>query len=464
MTTGDSAITSQRASSYLELDNDYNFIPYNTRPLDAVRVTMAHEFFHAIHFGMDYTEYEGTPSDARLYWWEMSATWMEEMAYDGINDYYGYLPGFYDFPWVSLTDFTVGFSMHPYGSAVFPIFLTEKWDTSLVQNIWFRCRDYGTGAQFLRAADDAIFHFDSLLKADQIAADSSYIDSVYHLRHAFHEFAIWNLFTGNRASRAPAGIGFSEGGNYSMIDDSAFVFLDEYPINMPWPNWRDIFPYYAARVPQNLAANYINLTAVSLFDSLEFAFYGARNISIELGWDLSLVAFPFNPLEPAIIKTSSQGIESGHIEDLWYTRNYYNIVAIPTAVSIYNSAYPGSFGYSYFVLDTPSMDISQYVIMAPYPNPVIVSSGNDKVSFRLARPLLRQQESYFKVYIYDIAGEKIRELDLIREEQNLLILEWNLENHRKEKVAPGVYLALCRATFSDNTPELIKKYKLAIIK
>jgi hypothetical protein len=463
MTTGDSAVSSQRATSYLEIDNDYNFFPYTTRPLDAARVTIAHEFFHAVHFGMDYTEYEGTPSDPRLYWWEMSATWMEEMAYDGINDYYGYLPGFYDYPWVSLTDFTVGFSMHPYGSAVFPIFLTEKWDTLLVQDIWFRCRDYGTGAQFLRAADDAIFHFDSLMKADQILADSSYIDSVYHLHHAFREFAVWNLFTGSRAARAPAGIGFSERANYSMIPDSAFITHDTYPLKMIWPNWRDSLPYYGVRVPQNLGANYINLESISLLDSLRFAFYGVRNTTIDLKWDLSMVAFPLNVNNPAVVDMKSQAA-TGVLLDLWQTGDYYNIVAIPTPVSIYNSAYPGSYGFAYLISDTADIDTSGYEIMAPYPNPMVVSSNDDIITFRLRQPLVRTKSASFKVYIYDIAGEKIKELEFIVEDQDLLTLKWPLDNHRKEKVAPGVYLALCRATFSDGTPELIKKFKLAVIK
>lgn len=466
LTSGDSTVSSQRATSYLEIDNDYNFVPYTTRPLDAIRVTIAHEFFHAIHFGMDYTEYEGanTVQDpARLYWWEMSATWMEEMAYDNINDYYGYLPGYYDYPWVSLVDFSVGFSMHPYGSAIFPIFLTEKWDTSIVQDIWFRCRDYGTGAQFLRAADDAIFHFDSLKKADDIAGHPSYIDSVYHLHDAFQEFAVWNLFTGSRASRAPAGLGFSEAANYAMIPDSAFLTHDSYPIKMIWPNWRDSLQYFGARVPQNLAANYINLTAVSLLDSLEFVFFGVRNASVGLRWDLSVVGFPLDPLEPAVVKMSSQPEPTGHINDLWHTEAFYNIVAIPTPASIYNSAYPASNGYAYLISDSAEIDTSGYTIKSPFPNPMVVSSGDDKITFRLERPLQQDQSAYFKVLIFDIAGEKIKELDG-QELQTFLDAYWHLDNAKGEKVAPGVYLALCRATFSDDTPEIIKKFKLAVIK
>ena len=77
----DIQIDNQTLTSYIELDNDYDFYPYNEfegdprdfdRRLDAVRVTVAHEFQHSIHFTMDFGEFEGTLSNPRLYWWEMS--------------------------------------------------------------------------------------------------------------------------------------------------------------------------------------------------------------------------------------------------------------------------------------------------------------------------------------------------------------------------------------------------------
>ena len=124
-TSLDSTLTYTTATSFIEIDNDYNFDPYRNRPLDAARVTIAHEFFHVIHFGMDYREFDVISPSAQLYWWEMSATWMEEMAYTNINDYYGYLPYFLDYPWVSLLSFVQGYSAHPYGSVLLsPLFVT----------------------------------------------------------------------------------------------------------------------------------------------------------------------------------------------------------------------------------------------------------------------------------------------------------------------------------------------------
>ncbi|UCC44948.1 MAG: hypothetical protein JSU65_03220, partial [Candidatus Zixiibacteriota bacterium] len=87
----------QHSPGWVEIDNDYQepgFGSYVSRPLDAVRVTLAHEFFHTIHFSLDRKE------SRALY--EMSAVWMEEEQYDHINDYYIWLPVFYNHPRVSL--------------------------------------------------------------------------------------------------------------------------------------------------------------------------------------------------------------------------------------------------------------------------------------------------------------------------------------------------------------------------
>lgn len=78
--------------SYIEIDNDYtDFIYKETRGLEALKVSLAHEFFHAIHFG-----YYEAPD---VSWWrEASATWMEEVAYPEADDYLQYLDSFLMYP------------------------------------------------------------------------------------------------------------------------------------------------------------------------------------------------------------------------------------------------------------------------------------------------------------------------------------------------------------------------------
>ncbi|MCH9023709.1 MAG: hypothetical protein IH931_00085 [candidate division Zixibacteria bacterium] len=214
-------IGSLRGTSFIELDNDYqesSFSTYNSRPLDAVRVTAAHEYFHAVHFGIDFTEMEDWNSPTqRRYWYEMSATWMEEEIYDDINDYYSVLPFFFRRPRESIQQFNGPADFHPYGSCVFPIFLTEKYGVDIIKSIWLKCGSMGVGPNFLVAT--------------QIAIDSA-SGGTENFRSAFGEFALWNFFTGSRAASAPAGVGYSERAFYPEIPETSFTIVSSYPASL----------------------------------------------------------------------------------------------------------------------------------------------------------------------------------------------------------------------------------------
>lgn len=206
---------SLRATSFIELENDYReMAEYRNRPLDAARVTCAHEFFHAVQFGIDFTEADIHEDVVRRYWMEMSAVWMEEEIYDNINDYYSYLPFFYNNPRLSIQQFNSATDLHPYGSVVFPIFLSEKFGRDIIKDIWLRCGAMGAGPHFLIATELAI---------------DSIIGGTLGLPTAFCEFALWNYFTGERAYYAPEGIGYSEREMYPAIHDTAIVEHTEYP-------------------------------------------------------------------------------------------------------------------------------------------------------------------------------------------------------------------------------------------
>lgn len=79
---------SLHAAAYCELDNDY--LDYGTTPIRALRVTAAHEFFHAIQFAYDVAE--------DRWFMEGSAVWMEDVVYNDINDYLQYVQAPRDYP------------------------------------------------------------------------------------------------------------------------------------------------------------------------------------------------------------------------------------------------------------------------------------------------------------------------------------------------------------------------------
>lgn len=116
------------ASGYCVLDNDFARSQYGTQPIKSLKVTAAHEFFHAVQFGYDYRE------DPWLL--EATATWMEERFADGVNDNRQYLPDSQlAIPYRALDTFNPNSSVH-YGNWVFFEYLSRRFGLGVVKRIW----------------------------------------------------------------------------------------------------------------------------------------------------------------------------------------------------------------------------------------------------------------------------------------------------------------------------------------
>lgn len=92
-------------TSYMVIRNNYKNFPLPE--LENIKVTAAHEYFHAIQFG-----YDGWEMPWLL---EASAVWMEEEMYDDINDCYQYMSDWFNQPHRSLDED----GYHWYGSFIF---------------------------------------------------------------------------------------------------------------------------------------------------------------------------------------------------------------------------------------------------------------------------------------------------------------------------------------------------------
>lgn len=105
------------------------------RPGD-LEVTVAHEFFHAVQFSYDVFD--------EAFWMENTATWMEEQVYDDVNDYYNYLRYAFDNPDIRLTSEEI----YMYAHSIWPLFMSEKLDPSIIQLIWEECAEDGNENAF----------------------------------------------------------------------------------------------------------------------------------------------------------------------------------------------------------------------------------------------------------------------------------------------------------------------------
>jgi hypothetical protein len=115
-------------STYCVVDNDYNLaeFPFVTG-IQALQVTMAHEFNHASQFAYD--------AGDDTWFMESTATWIEDEVYDDVNDSLQYLTESpMSMPYVPLDSNNV---FNVYGDWIFHRFLVESsGDTSIVRRAW----------------------------------------------------------------------------------------------------------------------------------------------------------------------------------------------------------------------------------------------------------------------------------------------------------------------------------------
>jgi hypothetical protein len=110
---------------YLVLDNDYSPFEFpHTEPGHDLKVTLAHEYNHILQFGYDARE--------DSWFAESTAVWMEDQAYNGINDYLRYVR-----KWVKLweTPLTTS-SIKEYGSAVWNEWLAHHYGRAIIRRAW----------------------------------------------------------------------------------------------------------------------------------------------------------------------------------------------------------------------------------------------------------------------------------------------------------------------------------------
>lgn len=121
--------STRTSSGYCVLDNNFSRREFHTKPVKALRVTAAHEFFHDIQFN-----YRNALQNW-LWFAEGTAVWMEDRVYDGINDYLQYLPA--SPIRKPRTPFTSNKLYHRYGAFAIFTFLGARYhDGGFVRKMW----------------------------------------------------------------------------------------------------------------------------------------------------------------------------------------------------------------------------------------------------------------------------------------------------------------------------------------
>lgn len=219
------------ATSYLVLHNTFLGFPSNYDPegnqWGAMKVTIGHEFHHAVQFAYDYTEY--------VWFMEEDATYTEDVMFPLTHDNYGYLNLFFGVPTTSLMDV----SYHMYGAFVWPKYLAQKFDQSVMRAVW-------EGAKRNPTVFTAL--------SDTLAGRYGWTQD-----SAIADFALWNYVTSTRND----GLHHADAAHYPLTAVGATQTI--YPVVSQLPPIN----------PAGYAASYIQFLPGSKWGTLHVTFDGA---------------------------------------------------------------------------------------------------------------------------------------------------------------------------------------------
>lgn len=272
-------------SAYIQIHrNFYGFGSNNDPEGDTIglqKVTCVHEYFHAIQLAYNL--------DADRWWMEASATWMEEVLYPIVQDNHSYLPYFLGVPQTRLIQEG---DYHQYGAFVWPGFLQQKYDYTIIRKVLEENRYVST----LNALDSAL---------------ASQNESVGQI---FPEFAVWNYYTGTRAK---SGMYYAQAESYSSV-----------PVDLTYSTLKHDSIQPVNR-PDGLGCNYISFAVDSTARGiLEMRLEGSPLSE----WALTVIASRGSH-DSVVTKFNSN---NGPVKVLIpFIDDYDQVVAIPTAVSLY---------------------------------------------------------------------------------------------------------------------------------
>lgn len=406
-----------RMTSYVELDNDYQgYSLYNPDEWDLIlAVTAAHEFFHSIQYGIDAYEFlEGSDDYSVDVWWhEMSATWMEDMVYDEVNDYYYYLPGFFDHPNWALT--TQARGNYEYGACVWPRYLSERFGNDIIRDIWEQCGD----STYLNSIG---------AWSEQIDERGSSLD------RELGRFRLWCYYSGARHRS----FAFAEGAQYPTINYDNFVsHYSSYPL---------VDSLGRLVAPEYLGAAYLEFARPDAQPGDDFKI-GITHDNFDL-WAITAAGINENS-DPVMFSTTS--ITSPLLVPDWL--NYERIMVIPIPFNLDYSLYKKIPGQKiiYEVSDTlPGIQGDEIKIIRPNPLALEAEDG------MLWLPISRESKGETEILIYTAAGELVRggRDEVVNGQTPYYIKEgtgqtavtfvWDGCNKAGEKVASGVYVCYAR--------------------
>lgn len=292
-------------SSHITLHHTFLNFPPNQDPdgdqKGAMKVAIAHEFYHAVQFYYD--------AFMAPWWIEQTAVWMEDEVYPIVHDNYNYFDHFWPYPQQSLID--TDDVLHMYGAFPWAKFLTQNHGVDFPRDI---CDSMAKPISSLMSV------LQSALQAD---GSSLYDD--------YGGFMYWNYMTGSRND----GLHYIDAADYPEI-----AVLNRHTLLPSTSNWSTAQPF-------GLGGNYIEATN----DSDHVGILTFRIDTTTGGsWGLcyltsdSTGSYQFSRATPAQLASKKVSLT---------IQNYQDFVFMPYVKS---STFTGPYGYKYSLYFRPIGD------------------------------------------------------------------------------------------------------------
>lgn len=373
--------------SYIEIDNSFSAAEgYYTHGIEALQVTAAHEFHHAIQVG-SYRDYVNSNDH---FYFELTSTAMEEFVYGDVNDYHQYLDKYFNHTELAFNSLNID---NGYEKAVWNIFLKEKFEDD----------DPMMGPAIIKKSWE-------LLKNDNntaMIAIASAVQEVsgYSFAQLFNEFASWLNFT---SVNAKPGLYFDEASSFPLVKstykydltDSKTVTIKTNPASINYISFMDYSNGFADTVLAVLSnSDYIGTLSSNSTTEIEFTL---ANQSFD-------GCIPIN--DNYFSKISGQN--SGYVQSSFIINN--ELAENFTSRTEVNFVYPQPFNYNnplHQILNFPTYaDITNTAELNVYsPDMNLVYSG--------------------ELPIFSIGN---------------IVVQWNCLNNSNEKLASGVYIYVTKA-------------------
>ena len=231
--------TIRSATTYSVVHPTMAPFPQLSDPLDLLRITCAHEFYHSLHFRFDLDEKPSWQIGGG-WWLEGGSMWFEDVAFPDVNDWSS-LPFFLNEPERSITDSRNLSDLHPFGGgSMWCFYLVERFGgPNIIRDIWNRCG--------LVSDDNTLAATDSVLQTLGSSLDE-----------AWHDFASWCMRTGARWDNTS----FLQGADWPLAKPVATLF--DYPRAVHFTDGSD-------NLDQNLDPSVPVTTAPTPLEGMAFA-------------------------------------------------------------------------------------------------------------------------------------------------------------------------------------------------